>query len=335
MDAAPVYALLHLIAPHPPIVVDADCGYLGRHRPITADHYDAQARCALSSVRTLFDRLRDLDLYDRSAIVVTSDHGLDSLTPGDHPLRGKRSPAGPLDRIATDATPLLAIKPFGAREPLRTSEAPTAITDLPATLLDLAELPNTLRRGTSALGLDPAAPRERTYAHHEWGRRNDDWRRPYFDVLHVFAVNGRVTDPDAWRYRRAYFQPSGNREAQRRAQRVGLKAVADGEDGMAGRTGRQVYRIGDYAAFYAAPDARQVTFDVRAASTAGPPRTVTVRIDGDVVGEHRLANETWRTLAYPVAARDAASPYSVEVAVSPDRRAAEGADGGVLLRGDI
>ena len=223
------------------------------------------------------------------------------------------------------------IKPVGARGPLRTSDAPTAITDLPATLLDLAELPNTLRRGTSVLALDPAAPRERTYAHHEWGRRNG-WASPYFDVLHVFSVNGRVTSPEAWRHRQALFQPTAYREAQRRAQRLGLDAV---EDGIA-RTGRQVYRTDDYAVFYAAPDTRRITFDVRKPSTARSPQTVTVRIDGEVVGEHRLADETWRTLAYPVAARDADdSPFCVELLVSPGRRAGEGSGSGVLLRGDL
>ena len=301
-------------------------GTLGKRLRISNDSFDAQARCALSSVQALLDRLRDLDLYDRTAIVVTSDHGLASVTPGDHPLRGLRSPAGTLDRIATDATPLLMIKPVGARGPLRTSDAPTAITDLPATLLDLAELPNTLRRGTSVLALDPATPRERTYAHYEWGRRNN-WASPYFDVLHVFSVNGRVTSPEAWRHRQALFQPSDDREAQRRAQRLGLHAV---EDGTAGRTGGRVYRTDDYAVFYAAPDTRRITFDVRKASTARSPRTVTVRIDGDVVGEQRLADETWRSLAYPVAARDAAdSPFSVELLVSPGRRAG----GGLRQRG--
>ena len=328
----PVYALLHVIAPHPPIVVDADCRYLGKRLPVSTDSFDAQARCALSGVQALLDSLRALDLYDRSAIVVTSDHGLAAMTPDDHPLYGMRSPAGPLDRIATDATPLLAIKPVGARGPLRTSDAPTAITDLPATLLDLAELPNTLRRGASVLTLDPATPRERTYAHHEWGRRND-WASPYFDVLHLFSVNGRVTNPEAWRHRRALFEPTDDREAQRRAHRVGLEAV---EDGMAGRTGRPVYRTDDYAVFYVAPDTRRITFDVRRASTARSPRTVTVRIDGDVFGEHRLADDTWHTLAYPVAVREAAdSPFCVELLVSPVRRGGEDSDSGVMLRGDI
>ena len=50
---APVYALLHVIAPHPPIVVDADCRYLGRNPPaFSTDSFDAQARCALSVSRT-------------------------------------------------------------------------------------------------------------------------------------------------------------------------------------------------------------------------------------------------------------------------------------------
>lgn len=331
-EDAPVYALLHAIAPHYPIVVDADCRYFGKRLPVSKDSYDAQTRCALSSVQVLLDRLRALDLYDRTAVVLTSDHGLAALAPGDHPLRGVRSPAGVLDGIATDATPLLAIKPFGARGPLRTSDAPTAITDLPATLLDLAELPNTLRRGTSVLALDPATPRERTYAHYEWGRRNG-WGSPYFDVLHVFSVNGRVTNPEAWRYREALFQPTAHRDAQRRAHRVGLHAV---EDGPADRTGRRVYRTGDYAVFYAAPDTGRITFDVRRESAARPPRTVTVRIDGEVVGEHRLADEAWLTLAYPVAARGAHdSPFCVELLVSPVGRAGESPGGGMLLRGDF
>ena len=152
-------------------------------------------------------------------------------------------------------------------------------------------------------------------------------------MLHVFSVNGRVTSPEAWRYRQALFQPTAYREAQRRAQRVGLDAV---EDGTGGRTGGRVYRTDDYAVFYAAPDTRRITFDVRKASTARSPRTVTVRIDGEVVGEHRLADETWRTLAYPVAARDVAeSPFCVELLVSPRRRAGEGSGNGVLLRGDL
>ena len=324
---APVYALLHLLTPHPPIVTDADCAYLGKPMPPRAEHYTAQAQCALAGVQTLLDRLRALDLYERSAIVVTSDHGWDQLRAEDHPLQGIHSPAGSLDRIATDATPLLVIKPADAQGPLHTSYAPTSITDLPATLLDLADLPNTLGRGTSALALDPATPRERTYVHHTWPPGES-----YFDLVHVFSVNGRVTSPDAWRFRQAIFAPTDDLEAQRRAYQIGLSAVQDERTDLAGR---RVYRTGDYAVFYAAPDARDITFDVRKASAVTPTQTVTVHVDGRFVGEHRLSDDAWHTLAYPAEPRRADNtPFCVELRVRRDAEG-NGNDHGLLLRGDL
>ena len=73
-DDARVYTLLHVITPHGPIITDADCAYVSRPTPGPQDVAN-QARCALSAVQALLARLRDLDLYDRSAIIVTSDHG--------------------------------------------------------------------------------------------------------------------------------------------------------------------------------------------------------------------------------------------------------------------
>ena len=123
---APVYTFMHLVTPHPPLVTEEDCAYASQPRADTQEGYTAQARCALAAVGSLLGRLRELDLYDSSAIVVTSDHGWDVLSPADHPLRGIHTPAGPLDRIATDAAPLLLVKPAGAQGPLRTTGAPTA-----------------------------------------------------------------------------------------------------------------------------------------------------------------------------------------------------------------
>ena len=329
---APVYSFLHLITPHPPISTDAECVYPGRRPRLTRAGYLAQAQCALRVVRTLLDRLRDLGLYDRSAIIVTSDHGLALFPAADHPLRGIGSPAGrSLHSIESHATPLLLIKPFGAQGPLQTSDAPTAITDLPATLLDLAGLPNTLETGTSALVLDPARPRERTYAHHSWGGRNTHTSR-WFDVLHLFSVDGRVTDPAAWRYRRAIFEPADDRAAQRGAHRIGLWADEDAAEPAAGR---RTYVSGEYAAFFVPADTRRVTFDVRKAPALAA-QTVTVRVDGRVVDRRSLTDDAWHTLDYAVEARDADnSPLCVELLVSPAWRTADDNPRGVLLRGDL
>ena len=329
-DDAPVYTLLHVITPHLPIVTDADCAYAPKPTPILED-FANQARCALSAVRTLLDRLRDLDLYDRSAIIVTSDHGhtLDLIAPEDqHPSRGIRSPAGlTLARIEAWATPLLLVKPFAAQGPLQTSYAPTTITDLPATLLDLAGLPNALGRGTSVLRIDPAASRRRTYAHHEPQARPN----PFYNVLYVFSVNGSIANPDAWSYDGTLFGPVDDRAAQRREHQIGL--VAD-PDATANQLGTRVYRTDEYAVFHAAPEDSHVTFDVRRMPAMATTQTVTVRVDGDVVDQHVLANDAWHTLSYPVEARSEDSPFCIELLTSPVWYDATGESWGLMLRGD-
>ena len=326
---APVYTFLHLMSPHLPIVVDADCTYLGGPLPVD-ENYAAQARCALAGVRAVLDRLRVLGIYDRSAIVVTSDHGL--LLSRPHALPDTRSPAGNVEWVRQYATPLLAIKPVGAEGPLKTSYAPTHITDLPATLLDLAGLPNTLG-GVSALALDPAMPRERVYAHHSWGGPGspNTHTSPYYDVLHLFAVDGRVTDPGAWRYRRAVFEPTGDRAVQRRAHASGLTAVEPSEPGR-----QPVYRTEEYAVLYVAPDATRLAFDVRNAPDATFARQVVVRVDGRFVSRIELTGDAWRTFDAPLDRRAARSdPFCVELLVSPSRTDVGGTRRGMLLRGDF
>ncbi len=328
---SPMYSFLHVITPHPPIATDADCEYVGGVGLTRAGYVD-QARCALTVVQALLDRLRTLDLYDRSAIVVTSDHGLGLFPPRDTPPGRERVPSGKsLRRMKVEATPLLLIKPFGAQGPLQLSNAPTSIVDLPATLLDLAGLPNTLGSGKSALALDPAMSRERTYADHAWGRGGqNDFQSRYFDVLHLYSVDGQASSSDAWRYQRAIFNPTANRNAQYRAHRIGMSAV---EDDTAGPAGGGVYRTDDYAAFFLRPDTERIAFDVRQAPDSAP-QTVTVRVDGHVVGRLSLSGDTWRSIEHPVEPRDVGdSPFCIELLVSPAAPDVENRSQGVMLRG--
>ncbi len=324
---SPVYSFLHVITPHPPIVTDADCRYVGGRVRLTRARYVDQARCALTVVQALLDRLRALGLYDRSAIVVTSDHGLGLFPPRGTPPFRQGVPSGKsLLRVRIDATPLLLIKPFGAQAPLQFSDAPTSLADLPATLLDLAELPNTLGTGMSALALDPTRPRERTYADHSWGDRNNSGSQ-YFDVLHLYTVDGQVTNPEAWRYRRPIFDPTANGRAQYRAHRIGMSAAEDD----AAPAGQQVYRTDPYAVFFLKPEEDRIAFDVRPAADS---QTVTVRIDGHVVRRISLSGEAWRRLEFPVEARDAGDgPFCIELLVSSRGGDGDGRSHGVMLRG--
>ena len=354
----PVYTFLHVITPHPPFVTDAECAYTGRSLRLTAANYRAQARCALRAVEALLDRLRDLDLYDRSAIVVTSDHGTTIFPRGPNPLGSITAPPGiPLHVVELFATPLLLVKPFGARGPLRTSHAPTAIADLPATVLDLAGLPNTLAVGTPALALDPAQPRPRTFAYHSWGpgspntarqplvrraapvlgRRAGDRRGGVaLPARHLRA--GAATSPrSAGRTAsgcgrttvRRPRRPRRPRRARRprrprRARRPRRPRRARRGSASSASSAGPIYWTAGYAAFFVPAATGRVAFDVRRAPGLGA-QTVTVRIDGRGRRDgNRLAADAWRRLEYSVPPRDAAnSPFCVEIEVSPTWRGAD------------
>ena len=141
--------------------------------------------------------------------------------------------------------------------------------------------------------MDPTAFRQRTYAHH----KPEALPNPVYDVLYVFSVNGRVNYPDAWSYHRTVFGPTDDRAAQRREHQIGLSTDPDDK---ADEAGARTYRTDGYAVFYAAAEDSRVTFDVRRMPAMATIQTVTVRVDGDVVDQHLLADDAWHTLSYPV-----------------------------------
>jgi hypothetical protein len=202
----PVYQFIHVAVPHPPLVLDAGCSFVERGRTTSRRTYAEQSRCAVTMVGKLLDRLRALGLYDQSIIVLTSDHGWRVPRP-DHPLAGLATPVGDLQSVALTAMPLLVVKPKHASGPLRVSTAPTTITDIPATIADLAGLPPGLFHGQSAFRIAPDARRSRGFAFHSW--RNADWRREYMDALHVFSVDGPIHEPGSWRFRQTIVDPAG------------------------------------------------------------------------------------------------------------------------------
>jgi len=124
----PFFLFVHYFDPHSPYAPPEPFAALYRDDPYSGEiaHVDAQ-------IGRLFARLRELDLYDRSLIIVLSDHG-EGL--GEHGETGH----GYFIYQSTMRVPLL-VKPPGPPAPRRVDE--------PASLIDVA--PTILGRA----GLDP------------------------------------------------------------------------------------------------------------------------------------------------------------------------------------
>jgi choline-sulfatase len=121
---APFLAWLHVFDPHSPYVPPAPFAAAHRDTP-----YDGEVAYTDAALGRLFDRLRQLDLFARSTIIIVADHG-EAL--GEH---GERT-HGTFLYDATVHVPLL-IKLADATV-ARTIDAPVEIADLAPTIATLA-----------------------------------------------------------------------------------------------------------------------------------------------------------------------------------------------------
>jgi arylsulfatase A-like enzyme len=154
----------------------------------------------MRSVAELLEKLRQLGIYDRSLIVVASDHGM-----GIPPTGGEAastSIAG-LPELMGSSQALLLVKPVAHQGPVVTSTVPSAIGDIPATIAGALGIAHDFP-GQSALELSEA-PRGREFAHHPWA--DADWTRRYFSTLTIYSVDGPLRSAESWRLDRVITAP--------------------------------------------------------------------------------------------------------------------------------
>src|SRR5687768_907243 len=272
-----LYKFMHVGIPHLPVVLNANCEFIGAVRSPDRVEYKGQARCAVTKVAAILDRLKELGLYDSSLIVISSDHGIGHTSP--RFTHNRHVPSGSLSRMAGKALALLIVKPPNSRGPVRISYAPSAISDIPATVLDILGFRHNLP-GEPALRLAENAPRTRTFAWYDW----EGWTTPYFDALDVMEINGPVLDGNSWSLKDSFYAPDQSDEARAR----GLYERHRNARGVS-------YRWGSPHVFLHAPTTAR-SFEVTVRSIADKPQTVTVSVDDRVIDRHTLNDHGWVTL---------------------------------------
>lgn len=137
------YTLLHLLLPHNPYVLRADCG---SDPSLAPSDLHQQTACTLRLLLRYLGRLQELGRLGPSVVVIHGDHGS-----GETLRDGRLEP----DPTAADRT-LLLVKRAGAQERLRTSPEPARVVDVAPTLAALLGL--TLGEGLDGRPLQPPAP---------------------------------------------------------------------------------------------------------------------------------------------------------------------------------
>lgn len=184
------YVFAHLMNPHAPTVLDADC----RYAPDQGE-YDVipQTTCATRLMARFLERLRALGRYDAAVVVIQSDHG--SLDRGPTATLAPASARVVAENVADLAPALIAgrsralllIKPArSAARRLAVVGRRAQLADLPATLHALLEID--AAPGVGAPLLAPAFPRDRRIpvfvgrAHWKGGAERRRWGVDLFEA---------------------------------------------------------------------------------------------------------------------------------------------------------
>lgn len=203
---APGYKLIHIQQTHRPMVVNPQCEYAGGTLPDTRTTLAVQTACTLETVMGFLNRLKELELYDRSLIVIHGDHGgwVPTLRDGRHvPLGDGEAP----EFAASLASALLMVKPPGATQSLEISDALTSLIDIPDTISSLMNWGADFGR-SSVFAIDEDQPRARKYMFYFWHR--DEWANDFTQPIFEYTIEGSHFETD-WKQTAVYPSERGLR----------------------------------------------------------------------------------------------------------------------------
>jgi len=175
----PRYKWYHYIGTHIPPHWDGECVF-HRDLPRTRKQYRDQALCVLEGIAHFADRLRQLGIYDKTAIVITGDHGV-NIMPDD--IKGRRANGSMREGVLGGARPAFMIKPLDNNTPYRVSDLPTYFLDIAPTALDLLGIHGDYA-GIPASRIDPNIERPRYFMRFD--------SREFWDGKPVSFVTWRV-----------------------------------------------------------------------------------------------------------------------------------------------
>ena len=191
----PVFKYYHMLGTHLPIRMTHDFQYVEPERTRTS--LKDLSVGVVGLIDLILVSFRELNIFDDALIIVTADHGMwtkvsevkipDYLTQ----LHGESGSIARklLPQQIGTALPMVLVKRIGARGPMRTSDAPVALSDIPRTVVselgyDVSSFP-----GESMFEVPDNQARKRL-VHYSTFSENPAYSEPYRSTMTEFIVDG-------------------------------------------------------------------------------------------------------------------------------------------------
>ncbi len=134
----PATKFVHLMSTHRPYVVDENCKFTGNNRSQRrrTQMYN-QATCALGSFIDVLQKLKSLDAYDNTTIMLIADTGVGAFNIGSSHGTETGEPKYNGAGLYGAANPVLLVKPMNERGPYSVSSNQVQLTDVASTICSL------------------------------------------------------------------------------------------------------------------------------------------------------------------------------------------------------
>jgi hypothetical protein len=185
------------MSPHPPLVIDGTGRYAGAVLAVTPENFEYQAEYTFKNVMKVLNRLKNLNLYNSSLIIIHSDHG--SGIPFNVELSDGKIVSNEKTFIPSDAfLPLFLIKPPYSNTLFRTSNVQGELIDLPATICSVLDLNNRFP-GKSLFDIDSSEVRKRKAYYSFTTHRNDAMVSGFFAEMQEYIISGSAYKISSWK----------------------------------------------------------------------------------------------------------------------------------------
>lgn len=138
--------LMHFFGTHQPFIYESSCSLKSKESIALSQNIDGalgEATCLISLIGNFIEKLKALDLYDSSTIVVYSDHGYESninnyLSSHDYPQYFEKTNNAFGDsrniKPAGSYNPFLLLKPENSNDEIKINSSPVSLIDIAPTL---------------------------------------------------------------------------------------------------------------------------------------------------------------------------------------------------------
>ena len=199
----PVYKYVHVMNTHNPMVVDNQCRYAGQATKMNRTTLTIQSRCTLDTLSMLFQKMKDLGVYDRTLIIVHGDHGGWAPNYRQGPPVTFSTGAIARDWLTSLASPLLAIKKPNDKADFRVSDIQASLLDIPDTISDIMNW-DTYFNSQSLEKLNLNDNRKRFFRYYDY--QKNAHQQDYTGPIHEFSIEGSHYEVE-WKPENIFYPP--------------------------------------------------------------------------------------------------------------------------------